>query len=396
MTTPKSRLVNTVLVGAGGFGANHGKMLLDNVVPDVRLAAIVDPYAQDSHIYNLFKNTVPVYNRLEDFYAAGKTAELVLVSSPHFLHYQHCTAALAGGSHVLCEKPLVPDLETLNRLDENVTASGNTLSVGFQWCCSSVMRGIKARIIAGEFGKPVLFKSFTTWPRYWKYYRRNNWAGRITMDDGQLVNDSVASNATSHHLQNTLFLLGNTMEDSANMKNVYAETYRANDIESFDTCVLRGEVGGAKVFYAASHATNFWLHSPVMRYELEKAVITVSVFDKEGVCTVHHRDGRVEELGPAIGNGMVNSLTFAAQAARGDGDAVCTVRTVRPFATLIDAIFGQAVIHNFPESHVRVSTDEERTYVPYLHIDLAECFNQARLPSEMGHAWSKEPTLLNL
>jgi len=390
-----SSTVNVVLVGAGGFGANHCKMMLDNTVPGVQLVAIVDPYAKSSHVYNLFKDTIPVYNQLEDFYATGQTAQLVLISSPHFLHYQQCTTALAMGSHVLCEKPLVPDLETLNKLDEKVAASGKTLSVGFQWCCSSVMRGLKARILAGEFGKPVLFKNLTVWPRFWKYYQRNSWAGRIKTDNGLLVNDSVVSNATSHHLQNMLFLLGNTMEDSASLRDTYVETYRANDIESFDTCILRGDAGSAKVFYAASHATNFWRHNPIMRYELEKAVITVSVFDGEGICTVHHRDGRIEDLGQAMGNGLVNSLTFAANAARGEGEVACSLRTVRPFTTLIDAIFGQSTIHNFPGNQMVICAEEERTYVPYLHMDLAECFNQGKLPSEIGCAWAKEPTFMS-
>jgi len=388
--------VNTILVGAGGFGANHCRMLLDGIVPEVRLTAIVDPYAQNSPVYDRFKDTIPVYNQLEDFYLTGQTAQLVFVSSPHFLHYAHCTTALAGGSHVLCEKPLVPDLETLNKLDEKVTASGKTLSVGFQWCSSSVMRGLKARILSGEFGKPVLFKSLTSWPRFWKYYSRNNWAGRIKTSDGQLVNDSVASNATSHHLQNMLFLLGNTMEDSASLNDTYVETYRVNDIESFDTCVLRGDVGGVKVFFAASHATNYHIQHPVMRYELEKAVITVGVYEKEGICIVHHRDGRVEDLGLAIGSGIASSLASAAKAALGECSVACSIRTVRPFTALIGAIFGQSPIHGFPESHVVTCANEERSYVPYLHIDLMECFNQARLPSEMGHVWAKAPAQLHM
>ncbi|MCL2377977.1 MAG: Gfo/Idh/MocA family oxidoreductase [Defluviitaleaceae bacterium] len=385
--------VSTVLVGAGGFGANHGKMLLSNTVPDARLTAIVDPYAKNSPIYDLFKDSIPVYDRLEDFYAAGNTAELVFISSPHFLHYQHCLSALAGGSNILCEKPLVPDLATLNRLDEKVAASGKILSVGFQWCSSFVMQDIKARIIAGEFGRPVLFKSYTSWPRLWKYYRRNNWAGRIKTDEGLLVNDSIVSNATSHHLQNMLFLLGSTMEDSASLHDVYIEAYRANDIESFDTCVLRGNVGEATVFYAASHSANYAL-DPIMRYELEKAVVTVNVFDKNATCTIHHRDGRVENLGPAIGNGAANSLAFTAMAIRGERDIPCSIRTVRPFTTLIDTVFSQVPIHNFLEGHAITDFKEERTYVPFLHMDLAECFNYGKLPSEMGFGWANGPTLL--
>jgi len=392
MTNP----VSTILVGAGGYGANHGRTMLENAIPEVHLTAIVDPYAKNSPIYDLFKDTIPVYNQLEDFYATGQTAQLAIIASPHHLHYQQCVAALKGGSHVLCEKPLVPDLKTLNLLDEEVAASGKTLSVGFQWCSSSVMRGLKSRIIAGEFGKPVFFKNYTSWPRDWKYYNRNSWAGRIKTDDGQLVNDAVASNATSHHLQNMLFLLGSTMEDSASLNDTYVEIYRANNIETFDTCVLRGDAGDAKVLYIASHATNYNMPNPIMQYELEKAIITVGVLDREGVCIVHHRDGRIENLGNAMGGGITNNIIFAARAAQGEGNVACSIRTVRPFTALIDAIFSQAPIHNFLENHVHICTAEERTYIPFLHMDLVKCFNNGMLPSEIGYAWAEPPTHLQL
>ena len=388
--------ISTILVGIGGYGATYGEILLDNTVPGLHLAAIVDPYAKSSRIYDRFKDTVPVYDRLEDFYATGQTADLVFISSPPNLHFRHCITALEGGSHVLCEKPLVPTLDMLNRLDEKAVASGKTLSVGFQWCFSDVMLGLKARILAGEFGRPVFFKNFTCWPRTWAYYRRSAWAGRIKTDDGTYVYDSVVSNATSHHLQNMLFLLGSTMEDSASLGNTYVETYRANDIESFDTCVLRGDVGSAKVYYAASHGTNYNISHPMMHYELENAVITVGVFDQgqgqgqgqEGVCTVHHRDGRVEKLGPALGNGVINKFTRTAEEIRGKRGATCSIRTVRPFTALIDAIFSQVPIYDFPAGLVIKDSVEECTYVKYLHMQLADCFNHGRLPSEMKLPWA--------
>jgi len=389
MTNPTS----IILVGVGGFGAIHAETLLDNKAPGVHLVAVIDPYAKNSRIYDRINGSIPIYNQLEDFYATGQTADLVFISSPHFLHYKHCLAALAGGSHVLCEKPLVPTMDEFIKLEQKFTAAGKTLSVAFQWCYSEIILALKARILAGELGRPVFFKGLTSWPRVWKYYKRNNWAGRVTMDDGQPVHDSVVSNACAHHIQNMLFLLGSTMEDSANLQNTYVETYRANDIQSFDTCALRGEVGGAKMMFIASHATNYHL-DPIMRYELEKAVIMVNVYDRESVCTIHHHDGRVERLGPAIGDGMVNKFTYTAKAIRGEGDYVCTLRTVKPFTTLIDAIFSQVPTHPFPKSHVVINSEEERTYIPQLHLQLTDCFNHGQLPSEMGLTWANAPTLL--
>ena len=94
--------MNTILVGIGGYGATYGEMLLNNAVPDLNLVAVVDPYAKQSSLYNRFKDIIPIYGRLEEFFAAGQTAELTIISTPIHLHYEQSVAALAGGSHVLC------------------------------------------------------------------------------------------------------------------------------------------------------------------------------------------------------------------------------------------------------------------------------------------------------
>ena len=387
--------IDTVLVGIGGYGGVHGNILLDNSVPNLHFAAIVDPYAKKAHLYDRFKDTVPVYNRLEDFFAAGGSAELTIISTPIHLHCGQSITALEGGSHVLCEKPLVPTLQELDRLDEKIIGTGKTLSVGFQGCYTSVIQTLKARILNGEFGKPLCFKTLICWPRGWDYYSRSNWAGRIKSDDGHIVNDSVTSNATAHHTQNMLFLLGDTMETSAELSNTCVETYRANDIESFDTCIYRGEAGGAKVFYAASHAVNY-LINPVVHYELENAVIMMNNFNPDGACTIHHRDGRIEELTPTEGNQNINLIKCVADAIRNEGPFICTARTVRPITMLIDGIFNQATMYDFPADVVVKDSVHGRTYAKFLHLQLVDCFNSGKLPSEMGLAWAKDPVLLTM
>ena len=388
MTKPLS----TVLIGVGGYGALYCNALLNNTIPDLKLTAIVDPYAKSSRLYDRFKDAIPVYDSLEDFFATGQKAEFTIVSSPIHLHYPQSVTALANGSHVFCEKPLVPNLCQLDLLDEKIAASGKTLHVGFQWCYSSVMQALKARFISGEFGRPVCFKNLAPAPRDWEYYGRNNWAGRVKTDDGHIVNDSVASNATAHYIQNMLFLLGGTMEESAELSNTHIELYRANDIESFDTCIFRGEAAGATVFYAASHAISDATNTP-MRYKLEKAEIIINIFDHAGECIIHHQDGRVENLGPAMQDGEVNKLKYAVQSIRGERPIICSALTARPITALIDVMFKQDV-HCFPPEHIVVDSANKRTYVKNLHLELEDCFNQTALPSEIGMSWAMAPARL--
>jgi len=390
-----NKSLNTVLVGAGGHGVSYVGLLLNgNMGEYLKFSAVVDPYAKNSSHYEQFKNVVPVYERLEDFFA-DNSADFTIISTPIHLHYGQCVKALENGSHVLCEKPLVPTVEQYHLLEQKIQESGKTVSVGFQWCYSEVTLELKRRILAGEFGKPVCLKSFVSWPRGWQYYTRGSgWAGKIKTAGGEPVHDSVASNATAHYIQNMLFLLGDSMEESAGLKNISVECYKANDIESFDTIAFRGEASGAEVFYAASHAVNYQV-DPVMYYEFEKASIVVNFFSYDYFqCTVHHRDGKIENLGSALANGDKNKLLYTAQSILGERDFICTAKTAKPITVFIDNIFNQAQFNIFPGEFIVKDTNEKRTYVKNLHLDLLRCFNLGKLPSELALPWAKMPAVI--
>jgi hypothetical protein len=70
--------------------------------------------------------------------------------------------------------------------------------------------------------------------------------------------DSPAGNALAHFLHLALFLLGEQLSDAAYPTEVAAELYRANPIESYDTCALRYSIsrGGREVplIVAFTHA----------------------------------------------------------------------------------------------------------------------------------------------
>ena len=383
------KALNTVLVGAGGYGNIYAGLLLNgNPGEYFNFSAVVDPYAQNSDYYGQFKDKIPVYDNLEDFFLEN-SADLTIISTPIHLHYKQCVIALDNGSHVLCEKPLVPTLEQYNLLEEKIKSSGKTVSVGFQWCYSEVMLNLKSRILSGEFGKPLCLKSFVSWPRDLKYYARS-WAGKVRTAGGETVNDSIASNATAHYIQNMLFLLGDTIEESADLKNISVECYKANEIESFDTIAFRGESNGAEIFYAASHAVNY-LVNPVMIYDFERAGVYVNIFGQDWRCAIHHRNGKIENPGNALANGEKNKLLYTAQGILGERDFICTAKTAKPITALIDAIFKQVPFHVFPDEFIIKDSQKEMTYVPGLTENLLRCFRSGKLLSELGPdlSWAK-------
>jgi len=381
-------MLKVVLVGAGGYAANYVNHLQNpEIATEMQLISVVDPYAKASSVYDKFKDLVPVYDHLNEFFAAHK-ADLAIISTPIHLHFEQCMIALDNGAHVYCEKPLVPTLDELNRLEQKCKEVGKTLSVGFQRSYSAAVRKIKERILAGEFGKPLNFKTLVSWPRGWDYYGRASWAGKRANESGGIVNDSVISNATAHHIHNMLFLLGANMEESAPLQNMQAECYKANDIETFDTIALRGKVGGADIFYTASHAVNYHL-DPMCDFRFENARIITNLFNQDWKTTIHHANGRVEEV-TYPEDGDQTKLLMTAASINGLQPLACGIETVRPFTALIDSIFADTTFVKFNEAFVIRDNDEKRTYVKNLHLDLLECFNLSKLPSELGFYWRTE------
>ena len=372
--------LNTLLVGVGGYGALYADYLLSGEFNDLRLAGVVDPYAESSRCYESLKAKTPIFGNMQDFFAKYM-ADLTIIATPIHLHYEQCVSALENGSYVLCEKPLVPTIADLDSLEK--AAKGKILAVGFQWCYSDVMPAVKERILTGEFGRPLKLKSYVSWPRDWAYYNRGvGWAGRIKTTDGRLIYDSVASNATAHYIQNMLFLLGPSMEESAFVTNVQAECYRANDIEAFDTIIFKGRAAGADVYYTASHATYHTIH-PVMDYTFEKARMWLNVNNQEWTLSIHHRDGRIEELGHGLGDGEKNRLRAMARRIKGEQAYLCTAETARPFTELIEMIFTDVPVYDFPKDLVIKDRQAKATYVKNLHLDLWDCFSQNKLLSEL-------------
>lgn len=95
-------------------------------------------------------NTAPIRSlgELNDLAPA-----LVHVCSPNALHAEHVEAALNAGSHVICEKPLAVSSSTARRLHDLAASRNRVATVPFVYRFHPLVREIRARAQAGEFGK---------------------------------------------------------------------------------------------------------------------------------------------------------------------------------------------------------------------------------------------------
>ena len=85
---------------------------------------------------------------------ADPEVDVVYVASPHALHLEQATLALAAGKHVLCEKPLTLDRPSAEGLLAAAKVHDRFLMEAMWSACHPVWRDLAARLRAGDFGTP--------------------------------------------------------------------------------------------------------------------------------------------------------------------------------------------------------------------------------------------------
>ena len=353
-----------LLVGAGGYGAGYVSALLDAADPTVVFEGVVDHCIDASQKKDdIIAAGVPVYSTMDDFYREH-TADLAIICTPPFLHREHSIRALKHGSYVMCEKPVAPTVEDAEEMLRAEEEYGRWIAIGYQWSFSEQIQDIKRDILNGRLGKPISLKCAISWPRGLDYYSRGSgWAGRISKD-GVMMLDSIASNACAHYIHNMLFLLGESMDESAEVDEVEGACLRANNIESFDTCTLKMKVGGADLYIAASHAAEKerW---PEFVYKFENATLTY-VEDEGGEVVATMADGTKRSYG-ILPKHTKAKVWDCVKAIREGKTPICTVKTALPHTRVIRSVFDKIEIKNFPSELVAFNESARQVYVRGLY-----------------------------
>ena len=369
--------MKVLLVGAGGYAAGYVKALSKS---NTEWVGVVDPYYESSKVKEIIDGAgIPVFRTMEDFFE-NRSADLTVICTPPFLHRAQSILALSHGSYVLSEKPVAPTAIDAAAMHGAEQDSGRWIAVGYQWSFSDAIQALKQDILDGVLGAPISMKTAISWPRSRAYYERGTgWGGRITKD-GVTVLDSIVSNACAHYLHNMLFLLGNTMETSARAEAIDCDCFRANAIESYDTCSLRTHVGKTRLYFIASHAAER-RRDPEFVYEFERA--TVSFAENEGsTIRAVFCDGTEKIYGNPFENNF-KKLTDCMEAAARGTRPICTVLTATPHAELVERIHKEIPIRDFPKERIFVDEGADSVFVRGLFDELYEAYASEKLLSEL-------------
>lgn len=106
------------------------------------------------HLLASLKNQFNVRVVSEDFQdVVSQELDVIIVSSPPSFHYEHASAALRSGAHVLCEKPMTISSQESWDLVETASQVGRELLVGFSWNYMPIVQQVFEQLQRKSIGK---------------------------------------------------------------------------------------------------------------------------------------------------------------------------------------------------------------------------------------------------
>lgn len=376
------------IAGIEGFGLAHVRRIAELArAGKLRCVAFADPGANPTgESYTLLESLGAVrYPDDATLLAERPDVEGIVLATPLALHKPMAIRALRTGRHVLVEKPPSVAVQDIDEMAEAAAAAGKICAVNFQNTSGRAFRRALELLRGGAIGRARRIVGVGMWKRTDRYYSRNDWAGKLTLN-GQLVLDGTLMNPFAHLLQNAL-LLGEAAE--AEPAELQAELYRAHDIEGDDTSCLRLRTsdGGPDIclYTTLCHAGNA---VPFLEATGDEGVLRWDYANRlelraaDGATTSY--DGGEEVL---LDNMYLNWIDSAA----GRATPYCAIDGCRPFLSAVNgALLSSGAVHPIPEQAIeRRDEDGDRaTSVPGLPELFRTAAERGALLSELGVPWA--------
>ncbi|HEU4668016.1 MAG TPA: Gfo/Idh/MocA family oxidoreductase [Arthrobacter sp.] len=373
-----ARAARVALVGVHGFGTHHLRNLERlQAGGAVELLAVADPQPPET---GSLPPSAAVYPGLAELLAATPELDLVIVATPIQTHAPLALAALRTDADLYLEKPPVASLADFNRLCEAASASGRSVQIGFQSLGSHALHAMEDLLAAGTIGTLQGISATGRWVRDLAYYKRSRWAGKRSIGGVDVV-DGVATNPLAHAVATALRIAG--ARTTADLVSVETELYRANDIESDDTSVIRIRTssglpitcalticasGSVEPYVTLQGSTG----TAVFHYTEDRLTLTTAsgtseeTYGREDLTEniLAHRNGGTPLISPLLDSGAFMLVLEA-------------IRTAPPPTAIADA-------------HVRWEGDGDAAHAVVIDIESAlECAGRQHATfSELGIPWA--------
>lgn len=228
----------------------------------------------------------------------------VWITSPTHMHYEHCTAALAAGKHVLLEKPIGMSAEEGWKLVEAAKSAGRVLAVGYQARYVPGHEKMRELIADGAIGEATVARTYygvhrAGPPPAWRQKRDQAHWGAL-------------ADVGTHHIDLLRMMLGDVAE--ATGYSVHALGFETDDS---DVAALRFESG---VLATVAASVNVWKqYTRVEVFGTEGALIAEDTSPRgEGPVTLLRTDAEPQDISGERKNPWIIQVERVTQAVRGE------------------------------------------------------------------------------
>lgn len=166
------------LLGFGHIGKVHKQAIEET--EGAELVAIIDVNLKESDA------DLPLYKTLEEFLEKDQETDVVVIATPNGLHKQHAIQCMAGGKHVLIEKPMALNSQDAKEIIEASEKYGKRVFSSMQLRFSPPVMYVKNLLENQALGKVFMVNIHCYWNRNKNYYLTREWHGTNEMDGGVL------------------------------------------------------------------------------------------------------------------------------------------------------------------------------------------------------------------
>jgi predicted dehydrogenase len=384
------------VVGMQGYSRSHIGSILSAIEygEDIELAAV---YAykrelDEGYASELEQKGIKIVSSFEKLLDL-REIDFITLPVGIYLHSAMGLAALDKGFNVYLEKPVAGSIQEVDALIKAEKGSGKKVFIGYQDCFQPSVRDLKNRFLSGDIGRLKKIVVSAAWPRTASYYKRNNWAGKLSVN-GTAVLDSPLNNACAHYMNLALFLAGKSIDRSASPVSVESELYRANDIESADTVSVRVLTKEkTEIVWTSSHACEE-NQGPFIRVEGDSEVINTDLMTDRYKNMWYRGYDKSGSVFFTPETGYTNPFAQVARYTRGDKRVpVCTLKMARAHTLVVNGAHLASPIVDIPCGYKK-SIDRENgdilTAVDGMNDAIRDSYRKGCLLYETGSVpWSR-------
>ena len=175
-------MIRYAIIGAGAVSDYHHVPGI-NVDPRAELVAVCDPNEEllQQRVTDWgCESITPHYQEI----AGNPDVDAVIIATPNFTHKEITLACIAGGKHVMCEKPLGLNFADSAEMYRAARNNGVKHMTAFTYRFAPSMRYLRHLVSSGALGQPRHFRSQrfldlpeTSWG--WRQYKDKAGAGDL-------------------------------------------------------------------------------------------------------------------------------------------------------------------------------------------------------------------------